>query len=115
MLSESSRNCFSLDVVFEASSYRRDASIASGLKEMSDIFDCMTRTFSCMDYEVKRFIPAVDPDLIIVEVSGDNEVASNENRYRNDYLFLIQCRDDKITRIFEYSKRVVSSSAVTPS
>ena len=107
-------SCFSADIVFEAPSYRTEGPVASGLAAMSDVFDGIRRTFSSLYYEVQRFIPAVDPDLVIAEVRGDNVVASNNNRYQNDYLFLVQCRNGKITRILEYSNPSVYTAAVTP-
>ncbi len=107
-------SCLCADIVFEAPSYSREGPIASGLAAMSDVFDGIRRTFSSVSYEVQRFIPAVDPDLVIAEVRGDNVVASTKNLYRNDYLFLVQCRNGKITRIFEYSNPMVYRAAVTP-
>ena len=105
-------SCLAEDIVFEAPAYSKDGPIASGRDAMGRVFERLTEVFSSLSYEIKRFIPAVDPDLVIVEVRGDNEVASNKQRYRNDYLFLVECRNDKITRIYEYSNPLVYSSAV---
>jgi ketosteroid isomerase-like protein len=107
-------SCLSADIVFEAPSYGHEGPVASGLAAMSDVFDGIRRTFSSVCYEVQGFIPAVDPDLVIAEVRGDNVVASTQKRYRNDYLFLVQCGNGKITRIFEYSNPLVYAAAVTP-
>jgi len=104
--------CLADDVVFEAPYYRHDGPIAAGREAMGQTFTRMTETFSSIHYEIKRFIPAVDPDLVVVEVRGDNEVRANGNRYRNDYLFLVECRDGRIARLFEYSNPVVYASAV---
>ena len=106
-------DCFTDDVVFEAPYYREDkAPLASGRGDMARVFDRMKETFSSVNYQVKRFIPALDPDLVIVEVQGDNEVANSDKHYQNDYLFLVQCRDGKIAHIFEYSNPMVYKSAV---
>ena len=102
------------DVVFEAPYYKADGPLAAGRDAMAGTFARMQETFSSIHYEIKRLIPAVDPDLVIAEVRGDNEVASNGNHYRNDYLFLVDCRDGQIIRIFEYSNPMVYAQAVTP-
>ena len=104
--------CFADDIVFEAPYYHHDGPMASGIDRMSQTFDRMQEIFSSINYEVKRFIPALDPDLVIVEVKGDNAVANSDRRYQNDYLFLVTCREGKIARIFEYSNSMVYSAAV---
>jgi ketosteroid isomerase-like protein len=103
--------CFTDDVVFEAPAYR-DGPIATGRDGMARVFDSMQERFSSIHYEIKRFIPAVDPDLVLAEVRGDNAVRDSTNRYRNDYLFLVTCRDDRIARIYEYSNPRVYADAV---
>ena len=105
-------SCFTDDVVFEAPYYRSDGPIASGRDAMARTFERMSETFSSIDYEIKRFIPALDPDLVVVEVRGDHEVRANGNHYRNDYLFLVDCRDGRIARIFEYSNPTVYATSV---
>jgi ketosteroid isomerase-like protein len=105
-------DCFNDDVVFEAPYYRHDGPLASGRDRMSGMFDRMQEVFSSIHYEVKRFIPAVDPDLVIVEVKGDNAVANSDRRYQNDYLFLVTCHDGRISHIFEYSNPQVYAAAV---
>ena len=105
-------DCFNDDVVFEAPYYRAEGPLASDRDRMASMFDRMQEVFSSIHYEVKRFIPAVDPDLVIVEVRGDNAVANSDRRYQNDYLFLVQCRDGRISHIFEYSNPMVYQAAV---
>jgi hypothetical protein len=104
--------CFADDIVFEAPYYRPDAPIASGKAALGSMFDAMSEKFSSLDYRIKRFIPAVDPDLVIAEVAGDNAVVGTGLRYQNDYLFLIEVHDDEITRIFEYSNPLVYARSV---
>src|SRR5205814_7851101 len=82
--------CFADDVVFEAPYYHPDGPMVSGIDRMAQTFDRMQEIFSSFNYQIKRFIPAVDPDLVIVEVKGDNAVANSDRRYQNDYLFLVQ-------------------------
>jgi ketosteroid isomerase-like protein len=109
-------SCFSDDIVFEAPAYSKDGKpMAAGRDAMARVFKSMTEIFSSINYEIKRFIPAVDPDLVIIEVRGDNEVASNKNRYRNNYIFLVTCRNGKIVHMFEYSNPSVYANSVNVS
>jgi ketosteroid isomerase-like protein len=110
---ESFLACLSDDIVFEAPAYTKDgAPLATGLDAMGVMFKAMTDRFTSFNYQVKRFIPALDPDLVLVEVKGDNEVAGTSKRYRNNYLFLVTCKDGKIARIFEYSNPQVYDEAL---
>ena len=95
--------CLADATVFEAPAYRPDAPIATGKPAMGAMFDTLCQKFSSIDYQVKRFIPALDPDLVIAEARGNNAVAGSGRVYRNDYLFLVTVTDGLITRIFEYS------------
>jgi ketosteroid isomerase-like protein len=99
--------CLSDDFVFEAPYYRADAPIADGKEAMGRTFDTLCTKFSTIDYQIKRLIPALDPDLVIAEVRGNNPVAGSNRVYSNDYLFLVDTRDGLITRIFEYSNPTV--------
>ena len=103
--------CFAEDVVFEAPAYSSEP-IAVGREAMAGMFEVLKQKFDTMNYQIKRFIPAVDPDLVVVEVKGDNKVAGSDTYYRNDYLFLVGCRDGRITSIFEYSNPQVYADAV---
>jgi uncharacterized protein len=97
-------DCLDEDILFEAPAYRRDgAPIATGREAMGQMFDTLSQTFTTLNYMLKRFIPAVDPDLVLAEVKGDNEVTANGSRYQNNYLFLVTCRNGRIAHIFEYS------------
>jgi uncharacterized protein len=104
--------CLSDDFVFEAPYYRPDAPIADGKEAMGRTFDTLCTKFSTIDYQIKRLIPALDPDLVIAEVRGNNPVADSNRVYNNDYLFLVDTRDGLITRIFEYSNPTVFARAV---
>jgi ketosteroid isomerase-like protein len=104
--------CLDEEIVFEAPYYRSDAPIAQGIAAMGSMFDTLCAKFSSIDYQIKRLIPALDPDLVIVEVRGNNAVAGTERVYDNDYLFLIETRDGLISRIFEYSNPTAYARAV---
>lgn len=95
--------CFDDATVFEAPYYSPSGPIAEGRAAMGSMFDILCGKFSSIDYQIKRFIPALDPDLVIVEVCGNNAVAGSDRVYRNDYLFLVNISDGLITRTFEYS------------
>jgi len=99
--------CLTDDFVFEAPYYRPDAPIADGKEAMGRVFDTLCVKFSSIDYRIKRLIPALDPDLVIAEVRGNNPVAGSDRVYNNDYLFLVDVRDGLIARIFEYSNPTV--------
>jgi ketosteroid isomerase-like protein len=104
--------CFDDEVVFEAPYYRSDAPIAQGKVAMGSMFDTLCAKFSSIDYRIKRLIPALDPDLVIAEVRGNNAVAGTDRVYDNDYLFLVDTRGGLISRIFEYSNPTVYARAV---
>ena len=105
--------CFTDDVVFEAPAYSKGgAPIAEGREAMGRMFEVLKEKFTTLGYRVNRVIPAVDPDLVIVEVKGDNEVAGSGKHYCNDYLFLVGCREGKIASILEYSNPQVYDEAV---
>jgi ketosteroid isomerase-like protein len=95
--------CCEEGIVFEAPYYRPDAPVAAGKEAMAVVFDSLCERFSSIDYQIKRLIPALNPELVIAEVHGNNAVAGTDRVYRNDYLFLVDCRDGLVTRIFEYS------------
>ncbi|HEX3785560.1 MAG TPA: nuclear transport factor 2 family protein [Pseudonocardiaceae bacterium] len=99
--------CLDEACVFEAPYYRPDEPIARGKAAMGSMFDTLCEKFSSISYEVKRLVPALDPDLVIAEVRGNNAVAGSGRMYRNDYLFLVSIRHGLITRIFEYSNPTV--------
>jgi ketosteroid isomerase-like protein len=100
------------DIVFEAPAYREPGvPIASGAEAMREMYLGLMQSFETIDYAIDRFIPALDPDLVIVEVSGNNLVKATGKRYRNRYLFLVQCREGRIAHILEYSNPQVFRAA----
>lgn len=100
------------DIVFEAPAYREPGvPVASGGAAMREMYLGLMQSFETIDYAIDRFIPALDPDLVIVEVSGNNLVAATGKYYRNRYLFLVQCRNGRIAHILEYSNPQVFRAA----
>jgi ketosteroid isomerase-like protein len=100
------------DVVFEAPAYREPGvPVASGGAAMREMYLGLMQSFETIEYTIERFIPALDPDLVIAEVAGNNLVAATGKYYRNRYLFLVQCRDGRIAQILEYSNPQVFRQA----
>ena len=100
------------DIVFEAPAYREPGvPVASGSKAMREMYRGLMNSFETIDYQIERFIPTLDPDLVIVEVAGNNLVAATGKYYRNRYLFMVQCREGRIAHILEYSNPQVFSAA----
>lgn len=97
------------DIVFEAPGYgvRR-----AGRPAMANVFDGMLERFSRIHYEFLRFIPALDPDLVIAEEIGDNIVSGSNAPYQNRYLFLVTCFGGRINHILEYSNPQVLVDAL---
>ena len=106
--------CIAGDIVFEAPAYREaGVPVASGHQAMREMYLGLFRTFATIEYTIDRFIPALDPNLVIVEVSGNNLVAETGKYYRNRYLFLVRCENDKIAHILEYSNPQIHREAHT--
>lgn len=104
--------CIADDIVFEAPAYREEGEpVASGHKAMRAMYLGLFDIFGTIDYTIERFIPALDPDTVVVEVRGNNLVAATGKYYRNSYLFLVGCRDGKIAHILEYSNPQVHREA----
>lgn len=104
--------CIADDIVFEAPAYRPDGvPVAKGAEAMRQMYLGLFSGFETIDYAIQRFIPALDPDLVIVEVAGNNLVAETGKRYRNRYLFLVRCKNGRISHILEYSNPQVHAEA----
>ena len=104
--------CIADDIVFDAPAYREPGvPVASGGADMRAMYLGLMESFDTIDYRIERFIPALDPDLVIVEVAGNNLVAATGKYYRNRYLFMVQCREGKISHILEYSNPQVFRTA----
>jgi ketosteroid isomerase-like protein len=97
------------DVVYEAPYYglerRGKGELASMLAAVQDRFDEIS-------YVVVDDFPTVDPDLVIVEVRGDNRVRGSDTRYRNHYIMFLYFRDGFVHRWREFSNPDVYRTAV---
>jgi ketosteroid isomerase-like protein len=107
-------DCIAPDIVFEAPAYREEGvPVASGHEAMRAMYLGLFNIFETIEYTIERFIPALDPDTVVVEVRGNNLVAATGKYYRNRYLFLVGCRDGLIAHILEYSNPQIHSEAHT--
>ena len=55
--------------------------------------------FDEVSYEVVDDFPTVDPDLVIVEVQGDNRVRGGDRRYQNHYVMFLYFRDGLVAPV----------------
>ncbi len=90
------------DVVYEAPWYAH-LPVIRGRAALSAMLDAVRERFSSIRYEVVDHFPAVDPDLVIVELRGDNQVAGSTARYRNHYLMFVRFRDGRVAHWREFS------------
>ena len=98
------------DVVYEAPYYSQMAP-RRGRVELAAMLDAVQSRFSSVLYEITEYFPTVDPDLVIVEVRGDNQVAGSERRYRNHYVMFLRFRDGKVAEWREFSNPDVYRTA----
>ena len=97
------------DVVYEAPYYSIER---HGKTELAAMLASVQERFDEVSYVVVDDFPAVDPDLVIVEVRGDNRVRGSEQRYRNHYIMFLYFRDDLVVRWREFSNPDVYRTAV---
>jgi ketosteroid isomerase-like protein len=89
------------DIVYEAPYYvglRREGKTA-----FEAMLTAVEARFDSISYVVVDDFPTVDPDLVIVEVRGDNRVRGTERRYQNHYLMFLSFRDGLVYRWREFS------------
>jgi ketosteroid isomerase-like protein len=77
------------------------------------MFTGLITRFDALDYQITEVYPALDPDLIIFEVKGDNPVKDSPKRYQNHYIFFAWFRDGKIARWLEFSNPKVYEAATS--
>jgi ketosteroid isomerase-like protein len=97
------------DVVYEAPYYAIER---HGKAELATMLASVQERFDEVSYVVVDDFPTVDPDLVIVEVRGDNRVRGSEQRYRNHYIMFLYFRDDLVVRWREFSNPDVYRTAV---
>lgn len=80
--------------------------------EIATMFDGLFARFANVSYEVTDAFETVDPDVVVCEVRGDNEVRGTGRRYQNHYVMVVRFRDDLVARWTEYSDPNVYHRAV---
>ena len=97
------------DVVYEAPYYAIER---RGKAELAAMLTSVQERFDEVSYVVVDDFPTVDPDLVIVEVHGDNQVRGSAQRYQNHYIMFLYFRDDLVVRWREFSNPDVYRTAV---
>jgi ketosteroid isomerase-like protein len=98
------------DVVYEAPYYGLER---RGRRELAAMLAMVQERFDSVSYVIVDDFPAVDPDLVIVEVRGDNHVRGSDRRYQNDYIMFMYFRDGKVCRWREFSNPDVYRRSVS--
>lgn len=80
--------------------------------EIGEMLGNLFARFSAVAYTVTETYETTDPDLVICEARGDNQVLGSDRRYRNHYVMFVRFRDDKVARWTEYSDPNVYHRAV---
>ena len=80
--------------------------------EIASMFDGLFARFTSVSYVITDVHETVDPDVVICEVRGDNEVRGTGRRYRNHYVMFVRFRDGQVARWTEYSDPNVYHRAV---
>jgi ketosteroid isomerase-like protein len=105
------------DVTYEAP-YYATMPIKRGKGELADMLAAVEARFTSVFYGVVDVFPAVDPDLVIVEVRGDHQVRSDHEdtasprRYQNHYVMFLRFRDGLVAEWREFSNPDVYRLAV---
>lgn len=99
------------DVVYDAPYYGLER---NGKPELAAMLSAVQERFDSVSYVIVDDFPAVDPDLVIVEVRGDNHVRGSERRYQNHYIMFLYFRDGLVYRWREFSNSDVYGTAVSP-
>src|ERR1700738_5221397 len=83
------------DVVYEAPYYGLER---TGKPALAAMLSAVQERFESVSYVVVDDFPALDPDLVIVEVRGDNRVRGGEQRYQNHYIMFLYFRGGRVCR-----------------
>ena len=97
------------DVVYEAPYYGLER---RGKDQLAAMLVSVQQRFDEVSYEIVDDFPTVDPDLVIVEVQGDNRVRGGDRRYQNHYVMFLYFRDGLVHRWREFSNPDVYRTAV---
>jgi ketosteroid isomerase-like protein len=99
------------DVVYEAPYYGLER---NGKPELAAMLTAVQERFDSVSYVIVDDFPTTDPDLVIVEVRGDNHVRERDSRYQNHYVMFLYFRDGRVYRWREFSNPDVYRTAVSP-
>ena len=99
------------DVVYDAP-YYREMEPRRGREQLRTMLENVELRFERVSYVVSDWFPTVDPDLVIVEVRGDNVVRDADRHYQNHYVMFLRFRDGKVHEWREFSNPNVYREAV---
>jgi ketosteroid isomerase-like protein len=99
------------DVTYEAP-YYATMPIKRGRAELAGMLAAVEARFSTVHYGVTDVFPALDPDLVIVEVRGDHQVRDAPRRYQNHYVMFLRFRDGLVAEWREFSNPDVYRQSV---
>ena len=99
------------DVTYEAP-YYATMGIKRSKAELAAMLAAVEARFASVLYGIVDVFPALDPDLVIVEVRGDHAVKGSDRRYRNHYVMFLRVRDGLVAEWREFSNPDVYRTAV---
>lgn len=104
------------DVVYEAP-YYAEFEPKVGKAELVAMFDRVESGgdafFTEQTFPTHSLLATDDPEVFLIEVTGDHGIRSTGKRYRNHYLHLLQIREGKVVRWREFSNPNVFGEATT--
>jgi ketosteroid isomerase-like protein len=89
------------DIVYEIAYF--DLPDRVGIDALRSMLGGVYERFDSVDYQIVDHFPTADPDLVIVEVRGNNKVKGADTWYRNHYIMFLYFRDGKVVRWREFS------------
>ena len=98
------------DIVYEIAYF--DLPDRVGIDQLRAMLGGVFERFDSVDYQIVDHFPTADPDLVIVEVRGNNKVKGADRWYRNHYVMFLYFRDAKVYRWREFSNPNVYHDAV---
>jgi len=99
------------DVTYEAP-YYATMGIKRSKAELAAMLLAVEARFDSVFYGVVDVFPALDPDLVIVEIRGDHAVKGSDRRYQNHYVMFLRFRDGLVVEWREFSNPDVYRTAV---
>lgn len=103
-------------VVYEAP-YYAEFEPKVGKDELVAMFDRVESGadafFTEQTFPTHSLLATEDPEVFLIEVTGDHGIRATGKRYRNHYLHLLQIRDGKVVRWREFSNPNVFRDAAS--